>query len=401
MTLPSIVIGSPVHGHNLWDREREIRDTWKALETSSVLISSPRRFGKTSIMLNLVDNPQSGWEAHYLDVEWVKGAEDFVAEIIAKLSQERRLRKLLDGVTGALGTAIAKIDELGFADFKISLRESLEEGWQDKGKALISNLEKAEKKHIIIADELPLLVLKIARSKGNGEAEDFLSWLRGLRQMPELRDKVRWIFGGSIGIGKVLQKVGAGSKVINDLQTIRVREFTKEDAVSFVKALIEKELNGKEPPSQVVEEMLNVIGVPIPYFIQILVRESLSEMEREGHEVLSEKVIQRAYEQGVLAGYNRTYFEHYYERLSQYYDPEIARQARELLAALARHGELSKAELWTMYKNRSQGQGLEDDFDYVLADLENDFYVAQDPTSGNYTFGTKVLEDWWQRHHAI
>ena len=136
MTLPSIVIGSPVHGHNLWDREREIRDTWKALETSSVLISSPRRFGKTSIMLNLVDNPQSGWEAHYLDVEWVKGAEDFVAEIIAKLSQERRLRKLLDGVTGALGTAIAKIDELGFADFKISLRESLEEGWQDKGKLL-------------------------------------------------------------------------------------------------------------------------------------------------------------------------------------------------------------------------------------------------------------------------
>jgi hypothetical protein len=401
MELPRIVIGQPVRGHDLWDREREIEEIWKALETSSVLLSAPRRFGKTSIMLALADHPRENWQAHYLDVEWIKGPEDFVAEIMATLLGESKSRKLLEGVKRVAGDAIKLIEEVGLAEFKIGLRESLERDWQDKGKALIKLLKEVEQRTILIVDELPLLVSKIARQRDDGQAEDFLFWLRGLRHIPDLQDKVRWVIGGSIGMEKVLQRVGAGTKTVNDLYTLRVQEFSAEAAEDFLKALLEKEAGIKKLPSQLLGEFLLVAGVPIPYFLQILVRESLNEMERRREKSLSEKIIEQAYRDGVLACYNRTYFEHYHERIDGYYGPELAEVARRFLSALAKQGRLSRKEFWDIYMQETEGKGQEENFSYLLSDLENDFYIVLDPKNERYTFATKVLRDWWLRYHAV
>jgi len=398
--LPRIVLGPPVRGRDLWDREKEIEALWRALESSSVLLSAPRRFGKTSLMLALLDQPREGWQAHYLDVEWVKGPEDFVAEIMAALIKRHRSRELLQEVKRKIGGTLDRIEELEFVKFKLALRKSLQEGWQDKGKDLINLLKEVEEKTIIIVDELPLLLLRIAREKNPREAEEFLLWLRGLRHIPELHDKGRWIFGGSIGIEKVLQRVGAGTKAINDLHVLRVSEFSHETAKEFVKALLQKESGIGEPSRELLDTFLEIIGVPIPYFLQILVRESLNEMERRGENTLSEDILKTAYEDGVLASYNRTYFEHYYERIEDYYDQGMAEIAKALLSQLARANSLSREELWNLYMQKTEGKGNEDDFSYLLSDLENDFYIIHDVTEERYRFATKVLQDWWLRYHA-
>lgn len=396
--LPRNVIGQPVHGDDLWGREKELEQIWKTLETSSVLLSAPRRFGKTSIMLSLIDEPKQGWQAHYLDVEWVKGPEDFVAEIMAALLADNMSKKIFQGVKRVAGTAINQIGEVGISQFKISLRKGLEKDWQDKGKALIKLLKDAQEKSILIVDELPLLILKIARKKGEEQAEDFLLWLRGLRHIPELHDKVRWVIGGSIGIEKVLQHVGTGTKVINDLSTIRICEFSDEVAGEFIMALLKNEGGIKKTSPQVLEVFRQVIGVPIPYFLQILVRESINEMERRGEKSLSEGIIKHAYQNRVFAAYNRTYFEHYYERIGDYYG-DLAETAKEFLWRLAQRDNLSRKELWDLYMHMTQGTGNEADFSYLLSDLENDFYIVHD--AEGYTFATKVLRDWWRRYHAI
>ena len=319
MELPRVVIGPPVRGHDLWDREREIGEIWKGLETSSVLLSAPRRFGKTSIMVALADRPKTDWQTHYLDVEWIKGPEDFVAEIMAALLEQHGSRELLQRVGEIVGRALDRIEEVEVIKVKLALRKSLQEDWQDKGKALIKLLREVEQRIILIVDELPLLLLKIAKKEGPEHAEEFLFWLRGLRYIPELHDRVRWVFGGSIGIEKVLQRVGAGTKTINDLYVLRIREFSDETAKEFVKALLQKEL---------------------------------------------------------------------------------AEIAKTLLSELAQVGSLSKKELWNLYMQRTQGKGEEDDFSYLLSDLENDFYVIHDAADGRYRFATKVLQDWWLRHHV-
>ena len=402
MELPRIVLGPPVRGHDLWNREEEIEELWRALETSSVLLSAPRRFGKTSVMLALADRPKAGWQVHYLDVEWIKGPEDFVAEVMAVLLEHERHRSkdLLQKVRRIIGEALERVEEVEVAKFKLALRKRLQEEWQDTGKALINLLREVEQRTIFIADELPLLVLRIASKKNPAQAGEFLHWLRGLRQIPELQDRIRWVFGGSIGIEKVLQRVGAGTKVINDLYVLRLREFSGETAKEFIKALLRKELGAKKLSPQLLEAFLRIVGPPIPYFIQILVRESLNEMERRGEKRLSEDIIEVAYRDGVLACYNRTYFEHYYERIEEYYDQELAEIAKTFLSKLARMGSLSKKELWDLYMHKTQGKGSEDDFSYLLSDLENDFYIVRDPANERYRFATKVLQDWWLRYHA-
>ena len=399
MQLPRIVLGPPVRGHDLWDREREIEELWKALETSSVLLSAPRRFGKTSVMLALADRPKEDWQVHYLDVEWIRGPEDFIAEIMATLLKEAGREGLLQKVKKILGEALDRVEALEIAKFKLALREGLHKDWQDKGRALINLLREEERKTILIVDELPLLVLKIARN-GNAQAEEFLNWLRGVRHIPELHEDVRWVFGGSIGIEKVLQRVGAGTKVINDLSVLRVREFSEETAKKFIKALLQKEAGIRKPSPQLLEIFLQIVGPPIPYFLQILVRESLNEMERTGEKRLSEEIIEVAYQEGVLACYNRTYFEHYYERIEDYYDERLAEIAKALLSQLAQAGSLSRKELWDLYMKGTEGGGNEEEFSYLLSDLENDFYTVHDAANGRCRFATKVLQDWWLRHHS-
>ena len=44
------IVGPPVSGEDFWDREEVIELIRNSLKKQSVLLSAPRRFGKTSIM---------------------------------------------------------------------------------------------------------------------------------------------------------------------------------------------------------------------------------------------------------------------------------------------------------------------------------------------------------------
>lgn len=394
-----IVIGSPVRGEELWDRKREIEQIWKALETSSVLLTAPRRFGKTSLMLHLLDHPRPGWQVFYLDAEWITRPEDFIAEIALALLREKKLRHLMSKLKRSLGDLVDRIEAIGPDEFKISLRQRLAPRWQEAGRELVEQLKGSETKTVFIVDELPLMLIEI--HKKNTQAAELLAWLRSVRQNPALHAKVRWVIGGSIGIEHVLRRIGAGTKEINDLERIHVREFSEDSAREFIKALLHSE-GVKRVSKKILNKYLEVIGIPIPFFVQILVRESLSKMvERQGKHTLTEEIIERAYEDGVLTSYNRTYFEHYYERLKNYYSPEMASIAKALLTEIARRSSLTKQELWTQFQVHTQGQGDEDTFSYLLSDLENDFYLVGDRGQQTFRFATKVLRDWWLRYHAL
>jgi hypothetical protein len=400
MNLIRGTIGSPARGEEFWDREQELAAIWRALETSSVLLTAPRRFGKTSLMLRLVDFPREGWQAFYFDPEWINRPEDFIADIALALLREKKLRHVTHRVKKFLSEFFGRIEEIGAAEFRVSLREQLALRWQDVGRELIGMLKGLDLRTVLIVDELPLLVDKIAKERDAQSACAFLAWLRSLRQMPDLHDKIRWVMGGSIGIEKVLRSVGAGTKEIGDLERIHVREFTEVSARAFIKGLLQS-VRAERVPKRILDKYLEVVGIPIPYFLQILVRESLNEMERQGRRTLTEEIIEHAYEEGVLASYNRTYFEHYYERLKDYYDPKIARIGKTLLTEIARRGSLTKKELWIQFQILTQEQGDEDIFSSLLSDLENDFYLVCTRGQKDFHFTTKVLRDWWLRYHAI
>ena len=145
---------------------------------------------------------------------------------------------------------------------------------------------------------------------------------------------------------------------------------------------------------------LKIIGKPIQYFLQIMVRECMNEMEKGGHENLTEEIISRAYHEGVLASYNQTYFEHYYERLKDYYGENIPDIAKKILTELSRNERVERNRLWKIFLLLTEGRGDEDTFSLLLTELENDFYITCDQRK-YYHFTTKVLKDWWERYHSI
>ncbi|MDH5186597.1 MAG: hypothetical protein OEZ20_06820 [candidate division WOR-3 bacterium] len=394
------IIGPPARESDFWDREEELAMIWGALETSSVLLLAPRRFGKTSIMLKILDEPKPGWKSFYLDTEWIEGPGDFIVELIARLAEKGAVGKIWGKIQEKVVGAVDRIDEIGVSEFKISLRQRMKKEWREKGTEFLKTLMEVEGQIILITDELSLLVYRLHRNSKQ-EAEEFLTWLRGMRHIPELLPKIRWLMGGSIGMGQVLKDVGIGSQVINDLQIVNVREFSNEKAREFIKILLETVGRFRNVPIGIINKILEVIECPIPYFVQILIRECLNEMVRQKKSELSEAIIDKAYKEGVLAAYNRTYFDHYYERLQKYYGEEKALLAKNLLTMIARRGIVSKTELFKVYDIATQGTGTEDTFSDLLTELENDFYVVLNMENNTYRFATKVLRDWWLRFHTF
>jgi hypothetical protein len=394
------IIGSPAQGSEFWDREREIEDIWRVLESGSVLLTAPRRFGKTSLMLHLVDHPREGRQAFYFDPEHIADPGDFIAVVMAQLLKTNTVRRLASGLTRILGNVLDRIDEVELGKLRISIREQVATDWQRVGQQFFELLQDIDQRTILIIDELPLMIDKIAKKQGNDSAQAFLSWLRSLRQHPESHDKVRWVTGGSIGIEKVLQRVGSSTRDINDLERIHVREFSEASAREFIRTRLHSE-GVRRVPGKVLDTFLEVLEVPIPYFLQILVRESLNEMDRLGRRSPTEESVRTAYKEGLLASYNRTYFEHYFERLRLYYDDrELEDVAKALLSAVAERRALTRSELWNLFQDRLEGWGDEDTFSYLLSDLENDFYLVYD-RDRTYRFATKVLRDWWLRYHSL
>jgi hypothetical protein len=256
----------------------------------------------------------------------------------------------------------------------------------------------SREKILIILDELPLLVQNIRRKDGADTACDFMLWFRSIRQ--ELHN-VKWVVGGSIGIEHILNGIKAGTKVINDFHITNVGPFSREDGRGYIKALLKSEGQIARVKTSVVDEIMEIIGAPVPFFIQVLVKESLYEMRRSGKKQLSSEIIKKAYKDGVLGPASRTYFEHYFTRLKDYYDHDIESIAKRLILEIARKGRATKTELFKLFRQLSGGKLTDENFSHLMADIENDFYVSYDTEDKSYAFTTNLLKDWWLRYYDM
>jgi len=401
---PSFIIGNIAKGEDFWNREDEITTIWKILEKDNVLLKAPRRFGKSSIMNKLFECPNPGFIVFFQDTEKLSEPEEFITSIISQMLEKSFFQKHFRTFSKMMNDLVSRIEVSagydGMPDVRIKIKESLKTNWKEEGRNLIGHLKGYHERILFILDELPELIKNIERKRGKDTAIEFLQWFRSIRQMPELSN-IRWLVGGSIGIEHLLQKIEAGTKTINDFSTYRVEPLLKEDGYNFIKALMKKEANIEKVSNSILDKLINTIGPPVPYFIQIILKESLYEMNRQGKKSLSNEIIDKAYNENVLGPTSRSYFEHYYERLKEYYDPDIEAIAKRLLTEIARKYEVKKTELFKLFSQISKGKYKTDDFSYLMSDLENDFYISYKNESDSYYFTLKILRDWWLRYYDL
>ncbi|KWT91043.1 hypothetical protein [Candidatus Magnetominusculus xianensis] len=397
---PSFVIGNIPKGRNMWDRDIEIDNIWKTLENDNVLLTACRRFGKTSIMNKMKENPQDDFVCFMFNVQSMESPHDFTAALFEEICDDGKFVSFIKKAKNITQEFLNRLEKLKISVVDIELRENKSPDWRDMTNNFVNVLSEYNGKILFLADELPEFILNIAKHHSKDMANDFLNWFRTVRQSSKLSN-IRWLVGGSIGIEHAIKRVDAKVHIINDFTIVVLKPFSIKVGRDYITALLKKEGNFITIPATIIDKIMTTIGAPVPYFIQILTKESLNAMNDAGKTTLTDEIIEEAYHKYVLGPSSKTYFQHYYDRLSEYYDPNDENIVKRILAETARKGIISRTELFKLYKMIEVRHPSETRSNDIMSDIQNDFYVEYDHKTDSYNFLTNILKDWWLRYHNI
>jgi hypothetical protein len=395
------IVGAPVRDRDLFGREEFIQLLWGKLNTNNILLAAPRRFGKTSVMYRLLDQPRPGYRVLHLDLEKISEPVNFVIELWDKMNQDKQLSKFIKNgfeKTGGFFQKYIKTIQIGAFDIglKIELKEKMKANWQEYANRVFLEIGDCPEKILFIFDELALM---LDNFQENGisriDQKTFLNWFRSFRQSPASGLKhCRFLLGSSISIEQTLAAMKISAS-INDFERIVLPELTKQQAREFIDVLFQGER--VEIPDHLKNKILKRVGPAIPYFIQVFVSEVCKSVKIK-HIRPTASAIDRIFEEDVLGVNCKHYFIHYHERLRYY--GEHQRIASHFLKHLCLEDFIPKSQMFTLYKNETD-KAKTDDFNRLLSDLENDFYIKYQPGRDGYYFATDILKEWWKRYYAL
>src|SRR5690348_9664258 len=90
----SNIVGPLVRGADLYGREDFIQMVSDKLKLGNVLLAAPRRFGKTSIMYHLIDEPAWDYSVIHADLEHMIEPAELITHLVEQLTKDSRLSKI-------------------------------------------------------------------------------------------------------------------------------------------------------------------------------------------------------------------------------------------------------------------------------------------------------------------
>jgi uncharacterized protein len=183
-------IGSPARKEQFFKRidiRKSIVDS--ILSGENLLLSAPRRVGKTSILYDLLDNPEENIYTIYLNTEAVEDNEKFFQRIINEILDSDKIEnygKFGKKTKDFLNTWAKKIASVNIGGFGLELNQTESPSYYDQLVELLSGLNLEGNKLVVLLDEFPITVEHIHRKHGLETVKIFLDQNRSIRQHPEL-----------------------------------------------------------------------------------------------------------------------------------------------------------------------------------------------------------------------
>ena len=405
---PEFYTGAPVDPVDLRFRRELVSELWQTLSTGHVVLTAPRRTGKTSVMDYLRDHPESKFSVVSINVQDLTHPADFFQVLLDGFHDaypDFVRDKLAVGwslVSGVLG----RIDEVGVGSFKLALRSSdldWRTNWRQHGDTFLVQARNTGVPILFIVDEFPDMLLNLSREDG-GLLRVFLAWFRTQRQNPApSRDSIRWLVGGSVNLASTLDARGLVD-LINDFEDVALPPLTDDDIKTFATEM----LRGRGVPfdDDVPQRIIDRLGRPIPLFLQMATQNLYRSWKREHRRLVAEDV-DTVFDALTVGSAARTRLQHFYSRIGQYYADPGRSIAHTLLgqisvsesglrrAALLQETERALTDMAVTAPADERRQL----FNRLLLDLENDFYIVE-VEEEIYDFASGVLKSWWRKHHA-
>ncbi|MFM7166262.1 MAG: hypothetical protein ACKO3T_13560 [Planctomycetaceae bacterium] len=406
--------GSPLDPDDLWFRDDFIDQLWDILQTENVILSAPRRTGKTSVMDHLAARPRHGFTAIPVFVQDLDHPSEFLLTLLDAFHarQPSLFRSLFYAASDWLRPLLDRFEGVEVPGFKVALREKLgpkPDAWKDFGDLnFFAVVRKSEQKLLFIVDEFPDLILNMARNHPE-LVSPFLAWHRGhcLRPRPR-QDNIRWLLGGSVNLSSTLDSLG-NIDLINQFRDVSLPILTRAQLQEFVQRMLSERNVPFDP--QVPCAVAEVLGRPVPYFLQMITQNLYRLWRRERRELVVADV-RDCFNELVISSAARDKLQHFYSRIQAYYTEPRRSAAYTLLAALSLSPNgLPRTTLQQKFEVVLEAAGIKEPehrrkqlFNQLLRDLENDFYIAEVSAEAErdslYDFSSGLLKAWWYKYYA-
>ncbi|MCB9739758.1 MAG: hypothetical protein H6747_10860 [Deltaproteobacteria bacterium] len=399
----SIRAGNKAEGDAFFNRDREQEDFWRLISDNHVVLSGPRRLGKTSLLQRLADTSEGqGWLAKLVDVQDVTDVAGFL-DALDRAIPERTLWAWLkrqgDRTRAHLGRVrkveVKAPDELGGAAAAVELAALPATTWRERAEKLRIRLTKVPL--LLLVDEFSVFLERLVTHDRDGAAV-FLGWLRAWRLSDEV--ECRFVFSGSIGLGALLERHDLET-VFNDCYDFQLRPFSQRHALNMLRDELEAE--HWEHESGLLKFVCQRCGWLSPFYLNSLLLEAtrvaLDRMDELGDDrrLLTRDDVDGGYER-LLQGRSR--FSHWHKRLRRDLEPAEFEVAELVLAAICGSDEPLKRQ-HLLNRVRHASRGVEEPaflLDRALIKLVEDGYVGL--ASDGYGFLSFLLRDYWKRNHA-
>ena len=403
MTISNIT-GSPVSDDDFYDREWELDVLTRAVqERNNVLLTAPRRVGKSSLVLAAIAwARQRSWTCIQVDVQDC----DTEASFLERLVDACRAAGVKPGMLDELAQAAKRVKRyfagtgLATPGVTVQVPEEGPEDWREAGRLFQRVLQQeagGDNWVLIGVDELPIFLAQLLKQpQGTARVDLVLRWLRRLRMQP--LKGVSWILCGSVGLDTFVEQhklVGT----INDLQLQHLGAFPDSIAVEFLMALGRSSAGRLTLTEELSRTIVRLVGWSLPYYLQLMfhaVKELAPDLRSADYP--SEADIRAAYEQ-LLSPHSYSYFAHWDARLDDQLDAVRSDTARFLLKAICRKDRgIRRDRLRNLLLARSphaDPASIEVELDFALGLLERDGYLMRDKNT--WVFRSFLLRDYWRR----
>lgn len=384
------IIGNAARGEQFFPR-LDIRT--KILDSiglnQNILISSPRRVGKTSILLDLVDNPNDRYYAVFVNTEACYSEEMFYEQILKSILDVDNLEgfgKFNKDARSIFKSWGEKIAGINLAGIGVTLTKQEKVSYYDQLNKFLKEINLGEKKILLLLDEFPVTLEHIVTAEGTDKAAFFLNQNRNLRQNIDFKQKISFVYTGSVGLLNVARKMKATDRV-NDLDEIKVGPLKKTAAHELTAALFTSRM-GYKAPVEMITYMLKKVDLFLPFYIQLIVKEVYELIDFEEVE-LNESTIDSAFTNLIKNG--NIHLQHYKDRLTKIFTDDKLLLVNDILSAVKKNDEgLSYDEIF----NLAVGKQLQDDLTEILDTLLHDGYLIE--KNDAYFFYSIILKNWWK-----
>ena len=375
-------IGPPVEGDDFFGREKEIRLANRLLDRRhSLLLSAPRRIGKSSLAKKLLDEKKKqGWKCVYIDLEETNTEDGFLRLVIDAFSSNGIWKHVVSEAAQRLTSVFNKIEKVSIGPFEFNF------GKKEERENLYKNLKELihhDENTFIVIDELTLFLGILNKSEDGIEKVTYiLNWLRSLHQVE--KTKIRWLFCGSVGLRNFASSKNL-SYTINDLTEFSLDELDRKEAAGLLFELGKSE--EIEMNDVIINYILDRLSWNIPYFIQVI----FSKLAEDYDGALTYDTVDAAYKKLCSENYLSTWS----ERLGEYQEYELP--ARHILKLLSTQPAGVERNILLDRLMTGQEPSNVEKVDLALSKilemLENDGYIMKN--GALRTFRSPLLRDYW------